>query len=300
MGFIFDINGQGDLGQESLAHDLSKELNVKLGEMTLRQFPDGEFYVRCFEQVKNEDCYILCHLHHPNEKALAIIFLAETLKELGAKRIHLIAPYLAYMRQDIRFHEGEGISSRYFAKLMSHYVDSLITVDPHLHRYHSLGEIYSIPASSLTAVEPIAQYIKQHINNPVVIGPDGESEQWAKSVAIAAGCPYEVLTKERFGDRDVKVSLPHVENYLDHTPVLVDDIISTGKTMMQAAQHLTDAGLPLPTCIGVHAVFADGAAEEMAKQQLTVVTCDSIPHGTNKISLSGLLATGIQDLIKTL
>lgn len=296
MGFLFDINTQDRSENTGLASDLCEELNLTLGDMTLRQFPDGEFYVRCLENVKDQECYVLCHLHHPNEKALAVIFLTETLKELGAKQVHLIAPYLAYMRQDIRFHDGEGISSRYFAKLLSQYVDSLITVDPHLHRYNSLSEIYTIPASALTAVNPIAQYIKQHVPNPVVIGPDGESEQWAKNVALAAGCPYEVLTKERFGDRDVNVSLPHVENYLNHTPVLVDDIISTGKTMMQAAQHLTDAGLSSPTCIGVHAVFAEGAAEEMAKQQLTVVTCDSIPHKTNGISLSSLLAEGIRKL----
>jgi len=289
MSFLFDVNEQADL-----AKDLCTELNAQLGKMTLRQFPDGEYYVRCLEDVKNQDCFILCHLHQPNTKALAIIFLTETLKELGAKSVNLIAPYLAYMRQDIRFHDGEGISSRYFAKLLSQYVDSLITVDPHLHRYHSLSEIYSIPATALTAVQPIAEYIRQHVNNPVVIGPDGESEQWAKSVALAANCPYEVLTKERFGDRDVKVSLPHVDNYRDHTPVLVDDIISTGKTMMQAAQHLTQAGLPTPVCVAVHAVFAAGAAEEMQAQGLTVVTCDSIPHNTNAISLATLIAQGLK------
>ena len=293
MGFIFDINEQN-----TLAQSLCDTLGVQLGDMTLRQFPDGEFYVRCLEQVKDKTCFILCHLHQPNEKALAIIFLAETLKELGAKQVHLLAPYLAYMRQDIRFHEGEGISSRYFAKLISQYVDSLITVDPHLHRYHSLDEIYSIPACALTAVEPIAQYIKAHIPNPVVIGPDGESEQWAKHVALAADCPYEVLTKERFGDRDVKVSLPHVENYQQHTPVLVDDIISTGKTMMQAAKHLTDAGLSTPTCIGVHAVFAQGAVEEMQSQGLTLITCNSIPHSTNAIDLADLLGNEAKKRLK--
>lgn len=293
MGFLFDINEQTELAQ-----NLSEKVQLTVGKMTLRQFPDGEFYVRCMEDVKDQPCFILCHLHQPNEKTLAIIFLAETLKELGAKEVHLIAPYLAYMRQDIRFHEGEGISSRYFAKLLSQHVDSLITVDPHLHRYHSLDEIYSIPATALTAVEPIAQYIKQNISNPVVIGPDGESEQWAKNVALAAGCPYEVLTKERFGDRDVKVSLPHVENYQQHSPILVDDIISTGKTMMQAAQHLTDAGLSTPSCIGVHGVFASGAVEEMQKQGLQLITCNSIPHPTNAIDLAELLADEAKKRLK--
>ncbi len=285
MGFLFDINGQ-----DALAQSLCGKLNINLGDMTLRQFPDGEFYIRCLEEVKDKTCFILCHLHQPNEKALAIIFLAETLKEMGAKEVHLVSPYLAYMRQDIRFHDGEGISSRYFAKLISQYVDSLITVDPHLHRYKSLDEIYTVPASALTAVQPIADYIKRHVANPVVIGPDGESEQWAKHVALAADCPYEVLTKERFGDRDVKVSLPHVESYQQHTPVLVDDIISTGKTMIQAAKHLTDAGLSTPICMAVHAVFAQGAVEEMQSHGLAVITCNSIPHSTNAIDLSDLLA----------
>jgi ribose-phosphate pyrophosphokinase len=175
-------------------------------------------------------------------------------------------------------------------------VDWLLTVDPHLHRIHALSEVYSIPALAMTAVLPIAQWLRENVAQPLVIGPDSESEQWAARVAEAEGCPYEVLTKERFGDRDVQVSVPHVAAYLQHTPVLVDDIISTGRTMQQAARHLQDAGLCPPVCIGVHGIFAEGALQEMQAAGLRVVTSNSIPAPGQQIDLAPLLAEGLRAL----
>lgn len=290
---LFDLNQHTEL-----AHKLCTGLEAQTAQYELRLFPDGESYIRCLDDVKGRDIYILSHLHHPNEKILPLLLLANTLNDLGARSVGLIAPYLSYMRQDVRFHEGEGITSRYFAKLLSGHLDWLITVDPHLHRYKSLDEIYSIKNRSLTSVDSIAGYIKQTINNPVIIGPDGESKQWAEKVANVVGCPFEVLSKHRYGDKDIRISIPHVENYVGHTPVLVDDIISTGKTMILAAQHLTDAGLPTPTCVAVHGVFAAGSLQEMMDQGLQVVTCNSIEHESNQIDLSELLCEGIKGLKK--
>lgn len=279
-------------GQEVLSQNLLRHTGWQQGNMVMRYFPDGETYIRVQDDVKGRDVVILCQLHQPNNHVLPLLLLADTLHDLGAKKVGLIAPYLAYMRQDKRFNEGEGVSSHYFAKLISQHLDWLVTVDPHLHRIHQLDEVYTIPARSLTAVGPIAQWIHQHINNPLVIGPDSESEQWAARVAEAVGCPWEVLQKERFGDRQVRISLPHVENYLDRTPVLVDDIISTGKTMMSAAQHLQSAGMTAPVCVAVHGIFAEGALQEMKALGLRVVTCNSIPDGTDQIDLAELLAAG--------
>ena len=288
---LFDLNQHTELAQK-----LCIGLNAQAAQYEMRLFPDGESYIRCLDDVKGRDIYIFSHLHQPNEKILPLLLLASTLKDLGANSVGLIAPYLSYMRQDVRFHEGEGITSRYFAKLLSAHVDWLITVDPHLHRYKNLDEIYSIKSQSLTCVKNIADYIKQNIHNPVVIGPDGESKQWAEKVANEVDCPFEVLSKHRYGDRDIRISIPHVENYLGHTPVLVDDIISTGKTMILAAQHLTDAGLPIPTCVAVHGVFAEGSLQEMIDQGLQVVTCNSIEHESNQIDLSQLLCEGVKGL----
>lgn len=282
----------------AMAGDIQAGCGAVRGEYEMRHFPDGETYVRVLSDVKGAEVAVLWQLHQPDSNVLPLLMLVNTLKDLGAKRVGLVAPYLAYMRQDKRFHAGEGISQRYFARLLSQQVDWLVTVDPHLHRISALGEVYTIPALAMTAVEPMANWIRTHVANPMVIGPDGESEQWAASVAKAAGCPCEVLSKERFGDRDVKVSLPHVDNYRGHTPVLVDDIISTGKTMIQAAQHLMDAGLSAPVCIGVHGIFAAGAQQEMAAAGLKVVTCDSIADHTNAIALGPLLARGVKEILQ--
>jgi ribose-phosphate pyrophosphokinase len=284
-------------GQEILGRSLLAQSDFDAGELELRHFPDGESYIRVLDDVRGAEVAILCQLHQPDDKVLPLLLLVATLRDLGVRRVGLIAPYLAYMRQDKRFHAGEGISARYFARLISQQVDWLLTVDPHLHRIHALSEVYSIPALAMTAVRPIANWLHDNIKVPLVIGPDGESEQWAARVAEAAGCPYEVLTKERYGDRDVEISVPHVSAYQSHTPVLVDDIISTGRTMQQAAAHLQAAGLCAPVCIGVHGIFAPGAFEEMQTAGLQVVTSNSIPDISNQIDLAPLLAEGLQQLL---
>lgn len=283
--------------QEALGDSLLKLGGFEPGDLELRQFPDGESYVRVRSDVANAQVLILCQLHRPDDKILPLLLLVGTLRDLGVHSIGLIAPYLAYMRQDTRFHEGEGVSARYFARLLSQQFDWLLTVDPHLHRIHALSEVYSLPALALTAVNPIAQWLREHVHKPLIIGPDGESEQWAARVAEAAACPYEVLTKQRFGDREVRVSLPHVADLLDHTPVLVDDIISTGHTMMQAAAHLRDSGMRAPVCIGVHGIFAPGALVQMLEAGLQVVTSNSIADPSNQIDLAPLLMKGLQSLL---
>ena len=280
-------------GQRVLSESLLARSGWTTGQMILRHFPDGETYIRVLDEVRGRDVAILCQLHQPDIRVLPLLLLADTLRDLGARRVGLIAPYLAYMRQDKRFNDGEGVSSHYFARLVSQHMDWLLTVDPHLHRIHQLDEVYSIPARSLTAVQPIADWIRENISKPLVIGPDSESEQWAARVAEAAGCPWEVLQKQRFGDREVQVSLPHVGNYLDRTPVLVDDMISTGKTMIQAASHLTRAGMNGPVCIAVHGIFAQGAIAEMQDNGLQVVTSNSIADATNQIDLAPLLAKAL-------
>lgn len=291
---IFAFPGQDDLLNGLL--DKSSPLTAagwQRGDMELRHFPDGETYVRVLTEVQDRDVAILCQLHQPNAKLVALLLLADTLSDLGARRVGLVAPYLAYMRQDKRFNAGEGITSHYIARLLGQHIDWLVTVDPHLHRISKLDEVYAVPAISLTATQPIADWIRNHVERPLIIGPDSESAQWAASVAELIGCPCEVLQKERLGDRDVNISLPHVDRYLNHTPVLVDDIISTGKTMIQAARHLREAGLPPAVCVAVHGVFADGAAADMQANGLTVVSCNSIADPSNRIDLAPLLSAAL-------
>lgn len=279
--------------QEQLLAGLLETGRYQEGRMTLRRFPDGEHYIRVLDDVAGRDVAILCQLHQPDGKFLPLLLLAATLRDLGAVSVGLIAPYLAYMRQDKRFSEGEGITSHYFAELLSGSMDWLLTVDPHLHRIHRLDEIYRIPAVSLTAVTAMAQWIREHVERPLVIGPDSESRQWAERVATEADCPWEILEKQRLGDREVIVSAPDVGTYGEHTPVLVDDIISTGRTLLQVASQLRDAGLKPPVCVAVHGVFAPGALEEMRRAGLRVVTSNSIECSSSGIDLASLIAEAV-------
>jgi ribose-phosphate pyrophosphokinase len=275
-------------GNEMLAKSIAGAIHADLGESVIRQFPDGETYVRVLSDVKKRKTILVCTLAHPDEKLLPLYFLSKTLKSLGAECTCLVAPYLAYMRQDKVFNEGEGVTSEYFASLISGFADTLITTDPHLHRRHSMSEIYSIPCKVLHTSSLISAYISEHITNPLLIGPDAESEQWVSEVAKNANASFIVLEKTRLGDRDVKVTVPQVEKFKNHTPVLVDDIISTARTMMK------NAGMKPPICIGVHAVFSGNAFEELKKSGVDkIITCNTIPHSSNEIDVTELIANNI-------
>ena len=288
-------------GNEITAEGLSKNLKAEAGKVIVRRFPDGESYVCVESNVREKTAIVIATLHEPDDKFLQLAFLAAALEDLGAKRIILVAPYLAYMRQDRRFKAGEALSSGCFAKLISERFDALITIDPHLHRHLSLDEIYTIPNIVSHAAPLISEWIRANIPNPLLVGPDGESEQWVKSVAIGANAPSIILEKIRRGDRDVEVSIPQLEKWGEKTPVLVDDIISTAGTMIETVRHLKKSGLAAPVCIGVHAVFAGNAYEDLlASGAQGIYTCTTIAHASNAISVLPLLSEGVLRLQKNL
>ncbi len=281
-------------GNEALAAALVATLNATPGELALRRFPDGETYLRFLTPVAGRRVILACSLHHPDDKALPLLFAASTARELGAASVGLAAPYLGYMRQDKRFNDGEAVTSALFAKMLSQHIDWLVTVDPHLHRWQSLDQIYTIPSTVVAAAPLLADWIRNNVEAPVLIGPDAESEQWVSAVAAIAGAPHVVLEKTRRGDRDVSVSIPDPAVLRGRTPVLVDDIISTGRTMAAAVQHVVALNMKPPVCVGVHAVFSGDAHQTLLKAGATlVITTDTIPHSTNGISVRGAMATAM-------
>lgn len=273
-------------GNEEFAADLCTRLDADRGELVSRSFPDGESYLRVQDDVADRPVAIVCTLDRPDAKIPPLFFLAENLRELGASEVGLVAPYLAYMRQDRRFESGEAVTSRYFAEMVSRHVDWLVTVDPHLHRYDTLDEIYDIPSENIHAAPMVADWIDRHVERPVLVGPDRESTQWVEDVAERIGMPRVVLEKTRRGDRDVDVSVPEVDRWRDSTPVLYDDIISTAGTMVETVGHLQAADVPAPVCIGVHGIFAGDAHQKLLESEpREVVTTNTISHPTNAIDV---------------
>lgn len=285
-------------GNEALAGALACELDAERGALEVRRFPDGETYLRYDTPPAGRRVILACSLHHPDEQALPLLYAAATARELGAAAVGLVTPYLGYMRQDKRFRDGEALTSALFAKLLSPHIDWLVTVDPHLHRWTSLSQIYSVPSTVVPAAPLLAAWIVANADNPVLIGPDSESGQWVAAVARIAGAPHVVLEKNRRGDRDVSVSIPDAAALRGRTPVLVDDIISTGRTMIAAARHLREQGLPPPVCLGVHAVFSGDAHETMAGAGFSrIVSTNTIPHPSNGITVDTVLAVAVRHFL---
>lgn len=285
-------------GHEALANSLCAALGAEICRIEVRHFPDDETYFRYLTPVSRRDVIILASLDRPDGKFLPLFFSAETARELDARQVGLVAPYLPYMRQDRRFRDGEAVTSSLFAKLLSAQVDWLVTIDPHLHRRESLSEIYRVPSLVLHAAPLMSDWIRQNVFNPLIVGPDSESEQWVAAVAERANAPHVVLKKVRRGDYEVEVTVPDLNRWRGHTPVLIDDIASTAQTMIKALEQLSAGGLERGVCVAVHGIFAGDAHKRLIEAGAAqVVTCNTIPHPSNSIDMTELLATGIASLL---
>jgi ribose-phosphate pyrophosphokinase len=262
--------------------------NVR-GELEVRNFPDGESYARILTSVKGRHVVFICSLNQPDSKIIQLYFLSKIATELGASKITLVAPYLAYMRQDAAFSKGEGVTARYIAELLSKFVDEIVTIDPHLHRIRTLDDVFRSPTVVLHAADKIADWIKANVKNPVVLGPDSESIQWVSAVAQKANARFEVLEKKRTGDRQVEVSVPQIKQLEGCTLVLVDDIISTGRTMIKTLLQVKNSSSNTPVCITIHPVFSGSAYKDLLDTGARVISCNTIAHESNTIDLSDLL-----------
>lgn len=283
-------------GAQALAAGLAARIDGDCADVEVHDFPDGEHRVRVQAPLAARPVVIAAHLDRPDAKALPLLFTLDLVRELGATRVILAAPYLPYMRQDHRFQPGEAISSASFAAWLSGRLDGLVTVEPHLHRWPSLDAIFRIPTHAASATAAIAGWLRGQVARPVLVGPDEESEQWVARAAAALGAPHAVLRKHRSGDREVRVEGLDPAALAGHEPVLLDDMISTGSTVVEAASALRAAGAPARLCVCVHALFDAEAAARLAAAGLRVASCGTVPHASNAIDVTPAIADGLSAL----
>lgn len=285
-------------GAPDLTERLVADYDLERGTFETRKFPDGETYLRLVTPVDNRDVVLLCGLDRPDEKVLALLFAADTARVEGARSVGLVAPYLGYMRQDKAFQPGEAITSLTFARLLSDALDWLITVDPHLHRHPSLDAIYSIPGFAASAAAPVADWVRVQVENPVLIGPDEESEQWVSHIAGLAGARATVLRKTRRGDFDVSIAGEALNLPPDSTPVIIDDIASSARTMIETVRLVQTLGHRAPVCIAVHPIFAGDAFDRLrARGPAAIVSSNTIAHPSNAIDVSGQIGAVLEQAI---
>ena len=268
------------------------------GAFEYRHFPDGESYLRCTSDVRGRRVVLAASLDRPDERLVPALLAAATLRDLGATSVGLVAPYLPYMRQDQRFRDGEAVSSRYVGRLIERDFDWLVTVDPHLHRVGTLGEIFEIPTRAVSSAPCVAEWVAAHVDAPLLVGPDEESGQWVRAVAERLDAPFVVMEKERHGDRDVEVHAPDALRGNGHQAVVLDDIVSSGATVVEAIHQLARVGIADPACVCIHALFGDGAMELLAEATSgPVVSCDTVAHSSNAIPVAPVIAAAVAELV---
>ncbi len=273
---------------------LAKALSLPFEQVGIHRFPDGESLLRTPDELPGT--VILCRsLHFPNDKLVELLLVAGHLREQGVERILLASPYLCYMRQDKAFHPGEVVSQRILGRLLAEHIDGIITVDAHLHRVHHLAEAVPVdPAINLTATGPMARFLEQEMHQPLLVGPDEESEQWVAAIAERERLDHVVAHKQRLGDEEVRITLPE-GNYGGRDIVLVDDVASTGRTLEMTARALQPFRPASVSVLVTHALFVgDAMARLRAAGVQATWSCDSIPHPTNRIELAPLLADGLE------
>jgi len=260
------------------AIQLAKALGLPARAVALRSFPEGESQVRVAEAGPR--ALLFRSLHDPNAKLVELFLAASALRDGGARHVTLVAPYLGYMRQDTAFAHGEAVSQRVIGQLIANAFDALVTVDPHLHRTPSLEAV--VPGRqtvNVSAAPALAAALSAYITpDTMLVGPDAESRPWVAAIAAQLGLDMLVGEKQRLGDRDVNLEIPGSARAAGRPVVLVDDMTSSGGTLIACARAMRRAG----------------AAVGAGQMSAAVTHCLSRPH-----DLARLAAAGIAPLLAT-
>lgn len=279
------------------AHRLADLLGIYCRAIDVRRFPDGESLVRVADTERTAILYR--SLDHPNEKLVELVLAAAALRDRGAGRVVLVAPYLGYMRQDIAFHPGEAISQKVIGALLAAHFDALVTVDPHLHRTASLAAVVpGIDAVAVSAAPILADSLRSDVTpDTILIGPDAESRPWVESVAGPLGLPILVGEKQRLGDRQVHLAIAGIERVRGRPVMLVDDLISSGGTMVRCAELLRAAGATRIEALAAHCLASpDDLARLAAAGIAQIRSTDTVAGPTASMTIAPALAAALAQL----
>lgn len=277
------------------AANLAATLGNECLPIAVHRFPDGESLIRIPDY--SAQALVYRSLDHPNEKLVELVLAAATLRAGGCRQIMLVAPYLGYMRQDIAFNPGEAVSQRVIGDLLSNYFDGVVTVDPHLHRTALLADVLPGKISvTVSAAAALVELLRGDVTREtLLVGPDAESRPWVESVAKPLGLEVLIGTKVRYGDRDVKIELINIEDAAGRHVILIDDVISSGQTLIESAKSLVAVGAYPIEAVATHGLATEADLARMKANGISRVrTTDSIPGRTAAISIAKVIAEALR------
>ncbi|WP_068635951.1 ribose-phosphate diphosphokinase [Thauera butanivorans] len=277
------------------AERLARAAGVECAVIERHRFPDDELHLR-LPQALPRRVIVYRSLHRPNEKLLELLLVVRTAGRLGAEYVTLVAPYLAYMRQDDESTPGEAVSQGIVGGFLAGLFDAVLTVDPHLHRVSSLAEVVPVPhALALSGAPLLADLVAERRPGALLMGLDVESAQWVQAAAARHGFDHAVCSKVRHGDFGVDVTLPEGLNVAGRPVVLLDDVASSGHTLARAARSLLDAGAASVDVAVTHAIFAAGALALLREAGVGEIwSTDCITHPSNAVCVAPQLAEALR------
>jgi ribose-phosphate pyrophosphokinase len=283
---------------QDLASKVAEKLGTKPAKLEIRRFPDGEKYLRVLEDVNGDEAAVIQSIHHtPDELFFEYLLIVDTLKDLGVKKVHSFIPYFAYARQDERFNPGEALSFRTVGKLIrSVGTDELFTIDMHQHRVLNSSEVFGIPSRDLSAMPLLADYVQatRELDHPLVIGPDVDAERWARLAASQLNTDYDVFEKKRLSSEKVEVK-PRQKDAKGRDVLIVDDIISTGGTIVEATKVLFAQGARKVIVACTHPILAGNALERIRQAGAAqIIGTDTIPGPISFVSVAPLIAQTVR------
>lgn len=264
-----------------LAKRIAERLGCELAKTSYKVFPDGELYVR----VERVDEAVVVQSITSNEDLVRLMLIFDA---LGNAEITAVVPYMGYARQDREFNEGEAVSIRAVARLIESYADRIITVNIHSEKAKS----YFKRLVNIDAMPLIGEYYKGR--DVVMISPDLGSLKRVEVASKHAGCEYDYLEKERISAEEVRIK-PKNLDVSGRDVVIVDDIISTGGTIVEATKVLNSLGVRSVECACVHAVLAGDALNKLFNAGVwNVIATDTIERSVSVISVADAIVSALR------
>ncbi len=288
-----------------LAKGICDSLNIPLGDVTIKDFSDGEIYIAFNENIRNEDVFIIQSTNPPSNNILEFLLMLDAAKRASARRVVAVVPYFGYARQDRKDKPRVPISSRLILDLMcAAGVDRIITMD--LHSPQIQGFV-NIPFDHLYSRIALLDHVKKmelNEQNGVVLAPDMGSAPMSQSYAKKLGIGFALIDKRRTGHNKAIVA-NLIGDLKGKHAIIIDDMIDTAGTICNAAETAIERGAKSVIAMATHPVLSGPAVERLAKSKLSkVILSDTIALSEEKmfdkleiISVQEVFANAIKHIV---
>jgi len=272
---------------KELGLKIAEKLNARIADFEVKRFADGEIYIRAKENIENEQLVLIGNTY-PDENLVELLFMQDLIQDLiDSKDFITIVPYYGYARQDRRFLDGESIASRTCAELLEVNCNRIITVN--LHK-DDIRNYFKKKVKNLIAGKAIAE-LADRANVDVVLSPDMGSFYLAKDVGDVLKIESAHFDKKRISDRSVEATLS--TDVKGKNVLLVDDIISTGSTIIAASKILRANGAKSVHVVCVHGLFLKNSIERIKKVCDSVNASDTLKSKATSYSVASLIADAV-------